>query len=207
MLLMKKGTLLVLSGPSGSGKGTLVKEYMSKNKNVFVSVSATTRAPREGEVHGVNYYFLSEDEFKKKISENGFLEYAQFCENYYGTPKAEVENKLNEGMDVILEIDVQGALLVKANCPDAVLVFTAPPSYQVLRQRLIGRGTESMDVIEKRLAAAIDELKQAEKYDYVIVNNTLCVAVEELEAVFKAEKCEYKNNKDFIEGVLNDVVS
>lgn len=204
---MRKGTLLVLSGPSGSGKGTLVREYVSKNKDVFVSVSATTRSPREGEVHGVNYFFLSRDEFEKMVSENGFLEHAEFCGNCYGTPRAEVEKKLNEGLDVILEIDVQGALQVKANCPDAVLVFTAPPSYEILRQRLIGRGTESMEVIEKRLSAAIEEFKQANKYDYVIINDTLCVAVDELEAVFKAEKCEYKNNVKFIEGVLNDVIS
>lgn len=204
---MKKGTLLVLSGPSGSGKGTLVKEYMSKNKGVFVSVSATTRAPREGEVHGVNYFFMTKAEFEKKVSEDGFLEHAEFCDNYYGTPREEVEKKLNEGFDVILEIEVQGALQVKENCPEAVLVFTIPPSFEVLRKRLIGRGTESMDVIKKRLATAIEEIKQAYKYDYVVVNDTLCVAVSELEAIFKAEKCECKNNEKFIEGVLNDVIS
>lgn len=204
---MRKGTLLVLSGPSGSGKGTMVKEYTSKYSDVFVSVSATTRAPREGEEHGVNYFFLSVDEFKQKIEENGFLEHASFCGNYYGTPRASVYEKLDEGMDVILEIDVQGAFLVKENCPEAVLVFTMPPSYEILRQRLIGRGTESMDVVEKRLSAAIEEFKQAEKYDYIIINDKIETAAEELRAIFVAEKCKMINNKNFTEGVLKDVIS
>ena len=195
---MRKGTLLVLSGPSGSGKGTLVKEYTDKNEDVFVSISATTRSPREGERYGVNYFYMTVEEFENKIKENGFLEHAQFCGNYYGTPRASVEQKLSEGCDVILEIDVQGALQVKENCPDAVLVFTAPPSYEILRQRLIGRGTESMEVIEKRLAAASDELMCANKYDYVIINDDINTAVEELEAIFKAEKCKLENNIEFI---------
>ncbi|MBQ7876746.1 MAG: guanylate kinase [Clostridia bacterium] len=204
---MRKGTLLVLSGPSGSGKGTLVKEYTDKYEDVFVSVSATTRNPREGERYGVNYFFLTVEEFKKKIEENGFLEYAQFCENYYGTPRESVEKKLNEGMDVILEIDVQGAFQVKENCPDAVLVFTIPPSYEILRQRLIGRGTESMEVIEKRLNAAVEEFRQAEKYDYIIINDKIETAAEELRAIFVSEKCRMKNNQEFTKGVLNNVIS
>ncbi len=195
---LRKGTLLVLSGPSGSGKGTLVKEYTNKNDNVFVSVSATTRKPREGEEHGINYFFLTVEEFKAKIEEQGFLEYAQFCENYYGTPRESVEKKLSEGMDVILEIDVQGALQVKKNCPEAVLVFTLPPSYEILCDRLIGRGTESMDVVEKRLNAAKDELKCADKYDYVIVNDDIEAAAKELGAIFAASKCKTENNLDFI---------
>ncbi len=195
---LRKGTLLVLSGPSGSGKGTLVKEYTNKHNDVFVSVSATTRKPREGEEHGVNYFFLTVEEFKAKIEEQGFLEHAQFCENYYGTPRESVEKKLNEGMDVILEIDVQGALQVKKNCPEAVLVFTLPPSYEILRERLIGRGTESMDVVEKRLNTANEELKCADKYDYVIVNDDIETAAVELGAIFAAAKCRTENNLDFI---------
>lgn len=195
---MRKGTLLVLSGPSGSGKGTLVKEYTEKHSDVFVSVSATTRNPREGERYGVNYFFLTVEEFKAKIEENGFLEYAQFCENYYGTPRESVETKLNEGLDVILEIDVQGALQVKENCPEAVLVFTLPPSYEILKNRLIGRGTESMEVIEKRLSAATEELKCADKYDYVIINDNIEDAAAELGAIFAASKCKLENNIDFI---------
>ena len=204
---MRKGTSLVLSGPSGSGKGTLVKEYTDKYSDVFVSVSATTRNPREGERYGVNYFFLTVEEFKQKIGENGFLEYAQFCENYYGTPRESVEKKLNEGLDVILEIDVQGAFQVKENCPDAVLVFTMPPSYEILKQRLIGRGTESMEVIQKRLNAAVDEFRQAEKYDYIIINDKIETAAEELRAIFVSEKCRMKNNQEFTKGVLNNVIS
>lgn len=204
---MKKGTLLVLSGPSGSGKGTLVKEYTDRYSDVFVSVSATTRQPREGEKHGVNYFFLTKEEFEKKIDEGGFLEHAQFCENYYGTPRESVYEKLNAGIDVILEIEVQGAFLVKENCPDAVLVFTIPPSYEILRQRLIGRGTESALVVEKRLATALDEMKLADKYDYIIINDKIETAADELRAIFVSEKCKTENNNDFIKGVLNDVVS
>ncbi len=205
--MKKRGTLLVLSGPSGSGKGTLLQEYTSKRDDVFISVSATTRNPREGERYGVNYYYMTVDEFKKKIDENGFLEYANFCGNYYGTPRDRVEEKLSQGFDVILEIDVQGALLVKKNCPDAVLVFTAPPSYQILRERLIGRGTESMEVIEERLSAAVEEFKQMNEYDYIVVNDTIEKASQELGAIFMAEKCRTNKNDDFIKGVLSDVIS
>ena len=195
---MRKGVLLVLSGPSGSGKGTLVKEYTDKHPDVFLSVSATTRKPREGEVHGVNYFFLTVDEFKKRIEEKGFLEHAQFCENYYGTPRESVEQKLNEGVDVILEIDVQGAMQVKENCPEAVLVFTLPPSYEILRERLIGRGTEAMDVVEKRLNEAHNEIKYADKYDFVIINDSIETAAEELGAIFTSSRCRRENNTEFI---------
>ena len=195
---MRKGVLLVLSGPSGSGKGTLVKEYTDKHPEVFLSVSATTRKPREGEVHGVNYFFLTVDEFKKRIEEKGFLEHAQFCENYYGTPRESVEKKLNEGVDVILEIDVQGAMQVKENCPEAVLVFTLPPSYEILRERLIGRGTEAMDVVEKRLNEAHNEINYADKYDFVIINDSIETAAEELGAIFTSSRCRRENNTEFI---------
>lgn len=195
---MRKGVLLVLSGPSGSGKGTLVKEYTDKHPEVFLSVSATTRKPREGEVHGINYFFLTVDEFKKRIEEKGFLEHAQFCENYYGTPRESVEQKLNEGVDVILEIDVQGAMQVKENCPEAVLVFTLPPSYEILRERLIGRGTEAMDVVEKRLNEAHNEIKYADKYDFVIINDSIETAAEELGAIFTSSRCRRENNTEFI---------
>lgn len=195
---MKKGTLLVLSGPSGSGKGTLVNEYLKKYSDTFVSISATTRAPREGEKEGVNYYYISKEEFLAKRDENGFLEYAEFCGNYYGTPRDRAEAALNEGRDVILEIEVQGAFQVKENCPEAVLVFTLPPSFDILRERLIGRGTESMEVVEKRLARAREEIELAPRYDYLIVNGKIEKAVEDLRAIFDAEKCEIKNNLKFL---------
>ncbi len=195
---MKKGTLLVLSGPSGAGKGTVVKEYVRKYNDVFVSISATTRDPREGEKHGVNYFFITDEEFDKMKNENGFLEYADFCEHKYGTPRENAEKALNEGKDVILEIEVQGAFKVKENRPDAVLVFTMPPGYEILRERLIGRGTESMEVIEKRLSRAMEEIKLAPEYDYLIINDTVDKAVEDLRAIFDAEKCKINNNIDFI---------
>ncbi len=208
----RRGTLLVLSGPSGSGKGTILKEYTDKHDEVYVSVSATTRDPREGERYGINYYYMTEDEFKAKIDEGGFLEYAYFCDHYYGTPREQVEKRLAQGIDVVLEIDVQGAFSVKENCPEAVLVFTAPPSYEVLKERLIKRGTESRDVIKKRLGIAVEEMKEAHKYDYIIINDEIEAAAKQLEAVFAAEKCKAENNEDFIneflEGVHdNDVIS
>ncbi len=209
--MKKRGTLLVLSGPSGSGKGTLVKEYTDKNDDVFVSISATTRNPREGERYGINYYYMTDDEFKAKIEEGGFLEYALFCDHYYGTPKAQVFEKLERGEDVILEIDVQGALQVKENCPEAVLVFTAPPSFAVLKERLKNRGTESENVIKQRLSMAVGEFEQAHKYDYIIINDCIDDAVDELEAIFKAEKCKAAVNMDFVgefkEGVSDNVIS
>ena len=197
----------MLSGPSGSGKGTIVRDYTDLNPDVYVSVSATTRNPREGERYGVSYYYMTVDEFKKNIEENGFLEHAVFCGNYYGTPRAQVEEKLAEGVDVILEIDVQGAFQVRENCRDAVLVFVVPPSYEHLKERLIGRGTESMDVIAERLRMATAELKFACEYDYLIINDDLETAVKELSAIFTAEKCRQENNKEFIKGVLDSVVS
>lgn len=203
----RKGTLLVLSGPSGAGKGTVLKEYLKTNENVFVSVSATTRAPREGEKHGVNYYYLTREEFDYRKDNNGLLEYTEYCDNYYGTPRKEVEEKLNAGVDVILEIEVDGGLQVKKNFPDAVLVFMTPPSYEELKRRLIGRGTETEDAIKKRLKRAEEEYAMAPMYDYIVINDTPERAASDLEAVFTAEKCKKENNLEFIKGVLNDVIS
>lgn len=203
----RRGTLLVVSGPSGCGKGTVLKEYTDKNDNVYVSISATTRAPREGERCGVNYYFLTREEFEKRIEENGFLEYADFCGNYYGTPREPVEEHLALGNDVILEIDVQGALQVRKNCPDAVLVFILPPSFDELKQRLVGRGTESTDIIRERLSAATGEFERAEAYDYVVVNDEVQKAASEIKAILDAEKCRAVNNKEFIKGVSDSVIS
>ena len=195
---MKKGTLLVLSGPSGSGKGTLVEAYLKQYSDVFLSISATTRAPREGEKEGVNYYYITKEEFLAKKDKNGFLENAEFCGNYYGTPRDKAEAALNEGKDVLLEIDIQGGFQVKENCPDAVLVFTLPPTFEILKERLIGRGTESMEVIEERLNRAREEILLAPRYDYLIINDKIEKAVEDLRAIFDAEKCEIKNNLEFL---------
>ena len=194
----KHGVLAVFSGPSGSGKGTVLARAMEKDKNIVISVSVTTRNPREGEVDGVNYYFRTKDEFLKMISENGLIEWAQFCENYYGTPREMVEKCLEEGKNVILEIEVQGAMKVRESYPEAVLIFNLPPSTKVLRERLVGRNTESQEVVEKRLKTAEWEISQAEKYDYVIVNDDLDAAADEFLAVLKAEKCKINRNSKLL---------
>lgn len=184
----KKGVLIVFSGPSGCGKGTVLKELLTKNNNVFLSVSATTRNPRDGEVHGENYYFLSKEEFENQISNDGMLEYAKYCENFYGTPKAPVIERLQNGQNVILEIEVQGAMKVKEKLNDAVLVFLMPPSMEELERRLIDRNTEDMDTINKRLNTAREEISHKDEYDYTIINNTVSEAVADLEAIIKAER-------------------
>ncbi len=197
----KKGLLLVVSGPSGVGKGTLMKLLLEKNPNLRLSVSATTRSPRPGEVDGESYFFLTRPQFDALIAENGFLEYAIYGENCYGTPKKMVEDARAAGQDVILEIEVQGAMQIREKCPDAVLIFILPPSYEELENRLIGRHTESAEVVERRLAAAKRELLQAGKYDYAVVNDQLETAAEQLLAVIEAAKCTAKEMKEFIDEV------
>lgn len=198
---MSEGLLIVVSAPSGCGKGTILGEVL-KYDNFYYSVSATTRAPREGEVNGVNYHFLSRDEFEKLIADDGMLEHAQFCGNYYGTPRKAVFDKLSEGKDVILEIEVQGAMKVHEKCPEAVMVFILPPSVETLRERLTKRGTETADVIEKRVAEAAREIEQAYNYDYVIVNDDLDTAVSDFLSVIKSEKMSVKHSRALIDKVL-----
>lgn len=183
---MNKGKLFVISGPSGTGKGTICKELI-KSDNIRLSVSMTTRDPRDGEIHGVNYYFTSKEEFVSKIDAGGFLEHAEVFGNYYGTPKEEVLERLNEGIDVILEIDVQGALQIKKVFPNAILVFILPPSLTELRNRLTGRGTETPEVVERRLGEAANEISFANQYDYAVVNDQLDAAVENVRTIIFAE--------------------
>lgn len=183
---MSKGKLLVISGPSGVGKGTIVNLLLQRRPNASLSVSCTTRAPREGEKEGVSYFFLSKEKFKRMIDCGGFLEYSLHFENFYGTPAEFVEKKLEEG-DVILEIDVDGALNVKSAKPDAVLVMIAPPDRQELYRRLKGRGTEEEEVIFRRLARADYELGKSGLYDYVIVNDDLETAVGQVEHILEKE--------------------
>ena len=202
--MKNKGLLIVVSGPSGAGKGTICQEFMKTHTDCALSVSATTRAPREGEVDGVNYFFLTHDEFRKKIDAGGFLEHAVFCENYYGTPKDEVLKMIDSGKNVILEIEVQGALQVRSHYPEAVFVFVIPPTIDELEARLRGRGTETDEVIQKRLERAKAEFQYIPKYNYVLVNDTVNDAVSRLEAIITAEKCvmsrNYKNiEENFIE--------
>lgn len=197
------GRLIVFSAPSGCGKGTMLAEIL-KNEDYCVSVSATTRQPREGETDGVNYYFLSKGDFLQKVADSEFLEYAEYCNNYYGTLISEVDGKLSEGKNVILEIEVQGAMKIREKRPDAVFVFIAPPSISELRRRLRKRGTETEEVIEKRVSQAAGELSYADKYDYVIVNDDLDDAVSDFFAVMRAEKLRTKYSENTINEVLKN---
>ena len=201
---MNKGKVIVVSGPSGVGKGTVVKELIGSNKDCALSVSATTRSPREGEAHGVNYFFITKEEFTQKINNNEMLEYAEYCSNFYGTPKDYVLKSVEQGKNIILEIEVQGALNVKKIIPEAVTVFVRPPSLQELEDRLRGRGTETDEVVGQRLKTAIAEIKQAPQYDYIVVNNTVMQCVADIVSIIIAERQKTENMLDFIKGVLND---
>ncbi len=173
---MSKGILLVLSGPSGSGKGTILGEYQ-KDHPVYFSVSNTTRSPRPGEIDGVHYHFITREAFEEKIRMGGMLEYASYCGNYYGTPRDKVEEQTEKGVNVMLDIETQGAGNVRAVCPEAVLCFVVPPSMEVLRSRLTGRGTEDEETVNKRLAQALTEIGRIDMYDYVVINDDLSAAV------------------------------
>lgn len=201
---MKKGLLIVVSSPSGGGKGTILSELFKRNENLKMSVSATTRSPREGEVDGVHYYFISKEEFKAKIENGEMLEYANYVSNYYGTPKAPVDKWLSEGKDVILEIEVQGGKQVKEIAPDCVSLFVLPPSLEILEQRLRGRGTETDDVICNRMAQASREIGCVTDYDYAVVNNTVEQAVSDIEAIIAAEKLRVSRDKTIAERIINN---
>ena len=199
---MNKGLLFVVSAPSGCGKGTILSEIL--NERIYFSVSSTTRKPRNGEVDGVDYNFITVSQFKELIEENGMLEYAEYCGNYYGTPKNMVEKMRCAGKNVILEIDVQGAMQVKENCKDAILVFIMPPSIAELERRLRKRGTETYEVISRRIAKAVDEISFAHKYNYVVVNDELEKAVEDLKSVISAEEHKAGYAEEFINEVLKN---
>lgn len=190
---MQEGLKIVLSGPSGSGKGTIVKELI-KNEQFLLSISATTRQPRQGEEEGVHYFFKTKEAFEKMIAQDELLEYACFCDNYYGTPKAFIEESVKKGKDVILEIEVQGAQQIKEIYPDAIFIFVIPPSLTELENRLVGRGTEERKVIEQRLKRAKEELALYTTYDYIVVNDRLIEAIEDINRIVSAEKlrsCHY----------------
>lgn len=184
----KQGMLIVLSGPSGCGKGTIIQEFLKNNPNTWLSVSATSRPKRPGEIDGVTYYLLSKEEFEEKIKEGAFLEYASYAGNYYGTPKAPIKEKLEKGMDVLLEIEIQGALKIKEMLPETIFIFVLPPSMKELRKRLEGRNTEDQAKIEKRFQRAYEEINEVSKYNYVIVNDKLEEAVTKMEAILTAER-------------------
>lgn len=203
MKMNKRGMLFVVSGPSGCGKGTVLAEII-KDENIFYSVSATTREPRPGETDGVNYYFYPKEKFERLIDEGGVLEYACYCGNYYGTPRRPVEDMLEKGKHVILEIEVQGAMKIMQKLPEATFVFILPPSLEELRRRLGKRGTEAEDVIEKRMSEAAGEIEQARKYDYTVVNGDLAAAVNDLKAIIRAEELKVKNTENNIDEVLKN---
>ena len=195
----KKGILTVVSGFSGTGQGTIMKELLKKYDNYALSVSATTRAPRPGETDGREYFFKTKEEFEKMIAQDELIEYASYVNNYYGTPKAYVEEQLEAGKDVILEIEIQGALKVKEKMPDTLLLFITPPSVEELRKRLVGRGTETMEVIESRLKRAGEEAEGMDRYDYLIVNDKLDICVEDVHEIIRGEHLRSFRNAEFIE--------
>ena len=201
----QKGILIVLSGFSGAGKGTLVKKLLQTYDNYALSVSMTTRQPRTGERDGIEYFFADKEQFEQRIAENGFIEYATYCGNYYGTPKAYVEEQLAAGKDVILEIEIQGALKVKEQFPESLLLFVTPPSAAELERRLVGRGTEEQAVIEKRLARASEESEGVEAYDYIVVNDDLDECVKELHSLVGAARRAPIRSAEFIKQIREEL--
>ena len=194
---MDKPLLVVISGPSGAGKGTLVKRMCELHPEVKLSVSATTRDPRNGEKHGINYFFISKAEFEKMIEEDKFLEYAKAYDNYYGTPKEYVDKWLDTN-DVVLEIEMQGARQIRQKAPDALLIFIAPPSLSELYKRLKGRKSESEEQLKKRTDAARSEIDMAKDYDYIVINDEVDKATNKIAHIIEAHKCRYENKKEFL---------
>ena len=187
---VERGSLIIISGPSGSGKGTIIKEYLKTNRDhSWLSVSCTSRPIRPGDEEGVNYYFVTKKEFERLIKKGEFLEYAEYNGNYYGTPKEYIESRLSSGIDVLLEIEVQGALKVKELVPEAIFIFIMPPSMKELRERLVGRGTEDIDAILGRFKRAYKEINEVTKYNYVITNDKIEEAVLKMQAIIISEKC------------------
>ena len=197
---MKKGKTFIISGPSGVGKSTVLSALLEKRPNVYFSVSATTRDPRPGELDGIHYHFMDVESFRKWIAMDQFLEYAEYVGNFYGSPKRFVDAAMDEGKDVILDIEVQGAIQVVSKRPETVRIFIAPPSWAELERRLTERGTDSQDKIQKRLLRAKVEFQTAHTYDYFVINDTVENAVEELNAIMTAEHCKPKERMEIING-------
>ncbi|WP_026506178.1 guanylate kinase [Butyrivibrio sp. NC3005] len=203
--MKRKGLIVVISGFSGTGKGTLMKRLVKEYDNYALSVSATTRNPRPGEENGREYFFIKDDEFEKLIAEDGLIEHAGYCGHYYGTPRQFVEEKLDAGLDVILEIEIQGALQIKKKFPKAVLLFVMPPSAQVLEERLRGRGTESDEVIKGRLSTAVKESKGIEEYDYILVNDDLDECVKKMHEIISSAHFTPDRNEEFIAEIRQEL--
>jgi guanylate kinase len=198
------GLLIVFSGPSGAGKDTILTQLIEKNPNIRLSVSATTRAPRQGEVNGEDYFFVSKDQFETMISKDEMLESAEYCGNYYGTPSKPINEWLSQGFDVILEIEVQGAAQIKKKCPGCASVFILPPSFDVLEKRLRNRKTENEETIQKRLSTARKEIMEAVHFDYAVINDTVEKAVDDINSIINAEKHKLTRDSNLIERVLNN---
>ena len=202
----KKGILAVVSGFSGAGKGTLMKELLNQHQDQYaLSISATTRKPREGEEHGREYFFLTVEEFQNMIAEDALIEHACYVGNYYGTPRSYVEEQMAAGRDVILEIEIQGALEVKKKFPDTLLLFVTPPSAEVLEERLRGRGTETEEVIRERLKRASQEAMYMDQYDYILVNDNLETCVEQMHQLIQSQHEKVSENLDFIEELKTEL--
>ena len=201
---MSKGVLTVVSGFSGAGKGTVMKRLIQKYDDYALSISVTTRNPREGERDGIEYFFKTKEEVESMIENDEFLEYARYVDNYYGTPRFYVEEMLAKGKNVILEIEIQGAMQIKAKNPEAVLVFVTPPSFEELRNRLVGRGTETADVIESRLRRASEEAEGMLSYDYILVNDQVEDCVDRLHQIILSERAKAQRNEEFINTIQQD---
>lgn len=201
---MSKGVLAVVSGFSGAGKGTVMRRLLESHDDYALSISVTTRQPRPGEEDGIDYFFRTREEVEKMIQEDQLLEYAQYVDNYYGTPRSYVEEKLSEGKNVILEIEIQGAMKIKEKIPETVLIFVTPPTVEELKKRLEGRGTESAEVIDSRLKRAAEEAESMEEYDYILVNDELEECVNELHQIILSERCRTQRNTDFINKIQEE---
>lgn len=205
-MMNRRGILIVVSGFSGSGKGTLMKELLSRYDDTYaLSISATTRSPREGEVDGREYFFKTREEFEKMIAKDELIEYARYVENYYGTPRDYVEKQLDAGKDVILEIEIQGALKVKKAFPDTLLLFVTPPSAEELKRRLVGRGTETMEVIESRMKRAVEEAEGMDRYDYLIINDDLETCAKQMHTIIQGEHHRSFRNTGFMKEIKEDL--
>ncbi len=194
----EQGMLAVVSGFSGAGKGTLMKELLKRYDNYALSISATTRNPREGETDGSEYFFVTEENFRDMIEKDALIEYAQYVKHFYGTPKEYVLNQMKKGKDVILEIEIQGALKIKERFPETILIFVMPPSAEELKRRLIGRGTESMEVINARLRRALEEAEGMEAYDYILINDKIDTCVEAMHKMIQVQHNRASNNGAFL---------
>lgn len=201
-----KGLLIVVSGPSGAGKDTICQKLIKENSNIWMSVSMTTRKPRPLEKDGVDYFFVSSEEFENKINDNTFLEYASYNDNYYGTSKDKVEEKLNEGKDVILVIDINGAINIKKIIPSALFIFIMPPDMETLKNRLIGRKTESKDKVVQRFITAYNEVNNYKKYNYVVVNDKVEDAVNKVKSIIQSEKCRVDRIEDIYLGNKEELI-